>query len=250
MSDPIPGLVLAVVSGKGGVGKSTLAVNLAEAFADGGHSVALLDADFDQSSCGVLLNEEPAATLAAVDRGAVPLERAFHTTASGVTLLCGGTTRRADAPLGTLDRALDLAAQTHSVVLIDAPAGAGPTVQWALDRADAGVLVLVGEPAAVKGAYALVKTVWQAAPGYPFLALVNAADTDADATHTTERFADLTRQFLDAEPSPLGWVPYDAQVRASARDQVPAVRRSGALRSSMAGVAGRLAPLLPTPVAR
>ena len=241
------GLVLAVVSGKGGVGKSTLAVNLAESLAADGRSVALLDADLNQSSCGVLLNEEPAATLAAVDSGAVPLERAFHTTASGVTLLCGGTSRRRDVPLDTFDEALDQAARTHHIVLIDAPAGAGATVQWALDRADAGVLVLVGEPAAVKGAYALVKTVWQAAPEYPFLALVNAADTGTDAEQTTERFAHLTRQFLGTEPSPLGWVPYDAQIRTSARDQVPAVLRSGALRAALAGVTRRLAPFLPAP---
>ena len=245
-----PGLVLAVVSGKGGVGKSTLAVNLAETFAADGRAVALVDADGGQGSCAVLTNEEPAATVAAVAAGAVALDRAFHTTASGVTLVCGGASRDADALADALDLAVDRAAQTHDVVLIDAPAGIGPTVRWALDRADAGVLVLVGEPAAAKGAYALVKTVWQAVPDYPFLALVNAADTDADAARTADRFADLTRQFLGASPSPLGWVPFDAQVRTSARAQVPAVRRSGALRSSLAGVAVRLAPFLPAPAAR
>ena len=250
-----PGLVLAVVSGKGGVGKSTLAVNLAEALADAGRTVALLDADLGQGSCATLMNEDPPASVVAASRGATALERAFHPAASGVTLVHGGSAPQpADRPetlYDALDDALDAAARGHDVVLIDAPAGVGPTVLWALDRADAGVLVLVGEPAAVKGAYALVKTVWQSAPAYPFLGVVNAADTGADAEQTATRFAELTRQFLGRAPSTLGWVPYDAQVRAAARAQVPAVRRSSGLRAALDGLAQGLVPFLPAlPVGR
>ena len=243
------GLVLAVVSGKGGVGKSTLAVNLAEALADAGRSVALVDSDLCQSSCATLMNEEPPASVLAASTGAVALDRVFHPTASGVTLVHGGTIGPpcdgTEAFYDTLDRALDVAAERHDVVLIDAPAGVGPTVQWALGRADAGVLVLVGEPTAIKGAYALVKTVWQSDPGCPFLSVVNAADTEADAEQTAVRFADLTRQFVGQAPTQIGWVPYDAQARAAARSQVPAVRHSSGLRAALDGLADHLAPLLP-----
>ena len=253
-SPPPPGLVLAVVSGKGGVGKSTLAVNLAEALADAGRTVALLDADLGQGSCATLMNEDPSASVVAAARGATTTDRAFHPAASGVTLVHGGSAPRPDDRPETvyhaLDEALSEAAQRHDVVLVDAPAGVGPTVLWALDRADAGVLVLVGEPAAVKGAYALAKTVWLSDPAYPFLSVVNAADTAADAEQTAARFAELTRQFVGQAPSALGWVPYDAQVRAAARAQVPAVRRSAALRAALDGLAQGLVPFLPSlPVA-
>lgn len=244
-----PALVLAVVSGKGGTGKSTVAVNLAETLADAGRRVALVDADPCQSSCATLANEEPAVSLNAVARGAVALERAFHTTASGVTLVCGGTASPdgldADAITTAFDAALDALVGTHDVVLIDAPAGLDGAVRWALDRADAGLLVVVGEPTAVAGAYGLVKSVWQAVPEYPFFALANAADTDADAERTLERFAELTTQFVGRAPAPLGWIPYDAHVRRAARLQTPAVRLSPALRSSFGGLAERLTPLLP-----
>ena len=244
-----PGLVLSVVSGKGGVGKSTLAVNLAEALAVAGRTVALLDADLGQGSCATLMNEAPPATVAAASQGAVAPERAFHPAASGVTLVYGGSAPSPGQPreglYDALDRALDAAARSHDVVLIDAPAGMGPTVLWALERADAGVLVLVGEPTAIKGAYALAKTVWQSDPAYPFLSVVNAADTGAEAEQTATRFAELTRQFVGRAPSALGWVPYDAQIRAAARAQVPAVRRSSGLRAALAGLADGLAPLLP-----
>lgn len=245
-----PGLVVAVVSGKGGTGKSTLSVNLAETLTESGLAVALLDADLCQSSCATLMNEEPPASVLAVARGAVPADRVFHRTASGVTLVVGGAATRPDGvPPGlfdAFDRVLETAIQTHDVVLIDAPAGMEEPVRWALDRADAGLLVLVGEPTSVTGAYALAKTVWQTVPAYPFLTVVNAADTDADAAQTAERFAELTAQFLGQTPTALGWLPYDAHVRAAVRDQVPAVRRSAALRASFAELAAGLATLLPT----
>lgn len=244
-----PGLILAVVSGKGGVGKSTLAVNLAETLSNDGRRVALIDVDLCQSSCATLLNEEPSASVVAAASGAVALDRVPHTTQSGLTLIVGGSAARPDgvptAFYDQLDAALDQAACTHDVVLIDAPAGIDAPVRWALDRADAALLVLVGEPTSVTGAYTLAKTVWQTIPEYPFLSVVNAADTDADAAQTTERFAELTSQFLGRTPMPLGWIPYDAHVRAAARAQSPVVRKSAPLRSTFAGLAAELAPLLP-----
>ena len=249
---PTSALVLAVVSGKGGAGKSTVAVNLAEAFADAGHSVALVDADLGQGSCTTLFNETPSASVAAYACGAVPLDAVLHPTRQGVTLVAAGgaAPTSLDDPLyAALDEVLDVLAASHSVVLVDAPAGVGQTVCWALDRADAGLLVLVGEPTAVTGAYALVKTVCQTAPEYPFLAVVNAADTDTDAAQTVERFAELTTRFLGAAPVSLGWVPYSAHVRVGVRNQTPALRLSAALRTAFEGLVGSLAPLLPRPVA-
>ena len=250
MTDSTPqALVFAVVSGKGGAGKSTLAVNLAESLAGAGYRAALLDADLGQGSCSTLLNEAPAATATAFASGAVPLDGLLHATASGLTLVVGSTTEAPDAPdaplFGALDAVLAHLGQSHDVVIVDAPAGMGPAVRWALDRADAGVLVLVGEPTAITAAYALAKMVWQAAPDYPFLSVVNAADTDADAAQTAERFAALTTQFLGAAPTPLGWIPYDAHVRAAVHAQTPAARLSPALRGAFGGLVAGLAPLLP-----
>lgn len=247
-------LVLAVVSGKGGVGKSTVAVNLAGALLDAGRRVALLDADLGGGSCATLLNERPAASAVALAARAVAVTDLLHETSDGLTLIAGGTVAHPDGPseavYAALDAALDAASQTHDVVVVDAPAGLGGTVRWALDRADAGLLVLVGEPTAVTGAYTLAKTVWQSVPEYPLFSIVNAADTDAEAVQTTERFAELTTRFVGQAAMPLGWVPYDAHVRAAARAQRPAQSLSPSLRATFAGLAGALAPLIPEPVRR
>lgn len=253
MTDSPSALVLAVVSGKGGVGKSTVAVNLAETLATSGHAVALLDADVGQGSCATLLNEAPSATAVAVARGAVDVDRILHATDRGVTLVSGGAS---SSPEGVgpnlytaLDAALEAVSRTHAVVVIDAPAGTDGPVRWALDRADVGLLVLVGEPTAITGAYTLAKMVWQTVPDYPLLAVVNAADTAEDAADTAERFGEITRQFVGAVPTFVGWLPYCAHVRTAVRTQTPAIRLSQSLRASFGELAQAVAALLPTPAA-
>lgn len=228
-------LTLAVVSGKGGVGKSVVSANLAETFAASGRRVALVDADFGQSACPVLLNESPPATALDVATGRADPSDALHTTESGITLFQGvrtpGEADGHEAELyDALDIGLDALCGDHDVVLIDAPAGTGPAVRWALDRAGAGLLVLVGEPTAVADAYGLAKLVWSAEPGFPLGTVVNFADTESEAQSVAARFAAVTKPFLGSEPSYLGWVPYAVAVRRSVKCQRPAVREPGATR--------------------
>lgn len=243
--------VLAVVSGKGGVGKSTLAVNLAETFAAQGCAVALLDADLGTGSCATLMNETPAATAIASASGVVPVDRVLTVTASGVTLAAGGTlppdlTFEHVQP--ALDETLRELAATHDLVIVDAPAGLGAEVRWSLDRADAALLVLVGEPTSVKGAYTLAKMVWGAVPDYPLLSVVNAADTESEAQEAAARFSELTAQFLGHEPIPLGWVPYSPHVRAAVSQQTPAVRLSGSVRAAFTTLSTGLRELALLPI--
>src|SRR5690625_6704534 len=81
--------ILAVASGKGGVGKSVISVNLAETLARDGYRVALLDADMAQGACTVLMNEQPGPSLAGAAGRMVSIAAAFRATQSGVTLADG-----------------------------------------------------------------------------------------------------------------------------------------------------------------
>ena len=234
--------VLALASGKGGVGKSIVAANLAEALAREGRRVALIDADFGQSALPVLLNETPSVTvLDTVQTGADPTE-ALHETETGVTLV-----QAADHPSASgawhedlyaaLDGLIEHLSPTCDHVLIDTPAGTDGPVRWALDRADVGVLVLVGEPTAVADAYRLAKLLWTADPDYPLATVVNYAENEDDAEGIAERFGAITTRFLGTAPRFLGWVPYAHAIRHSVSTQTPVVRSPGPARDAFAALA-------------
>ncbi len=231
---------LAIVSGKGGVGKSVLAANLAETLAWAGHRVAVLDADLGQGAQAVLFNEGPSASIYDCVTKRAGAEACFHETASGVTLVEGASEpveEPTPALFDGLDEALMELRATHRFVLIDAPAGSDTTVRWALDRADFGLLVVVGEPTAIADAYRLAKTIWTLDPDYPLALVVNHADTAVEAESVAERFASITRQFTDRVPAYLGWVPFAPAIRQSVRAQTPAVRAHASVRPYFSALA-------------
>jgi len=236
--------VLTFASGKGGVGKSVVTANLAETLARDGHRVALVDADLGQSDAGVLLNEAPATTvLDAVQDAGRSLEDVPHETEAGVTLVqaAGRPARKAlDRPrdlYAALDALLGRLRTAHDYVLVDAAAGTDGPVQWALDRADLGVLVVVGEPTAVADAYRLAKQLWTADPDYPMGLVVNYAEDEDDARSVAERFKAVTTRFLGQAPKTLGWIPFSRAVRRSVSAQAPVVRSEGPVRDAFVELA-------------
>jgi flagellar biosynthesis protein FlhG len=238
--------VVAVASGKGGVGKSVIAANLADVLAIEGRRVALLDADLAQGACSILLNEQPSLSLADVSRGNGAFEDAFHDTITGVTLIEAAREivdipARHERIYEVLDLTVETLADTHDIVLIDCAAGSGDQVRWAFDRADTGLIVLVEEPTAIADAYRLVKYLWSTAPELPLLSVVNFADGEADAESVSDRFGAITERFTGLRPCPIGWVPFSRQVRTSVHNQSPVVRREGVLRDRFSAIASAIA---------
>lgn len=219
-----------------------MAVNLAETLAQNGHRVALVDGDFGQGACAILLNETPQYSVLDVALQVARPEQVQHATQSGITLIQGvaepgeadGRERRLYTALDDLIRRLRL---NHEYIIIDAPAGVDGPVRWALDRSDLGVLVLVGEPTAISDVYQLTKMIWQADPAYPMSAIVNFSDSEEEAKSVAERFNKITTHFLQHTPSYLGWVPFSAHVRRSVKEQHPAVRSAGVVRDAFKHIA-------------
>jgi flagellar biosynthesis protein FlhG len=234
---------IAFAGGKGGVGKSVVTVNLAEALARKGHSVALIDADLGQSDSHILLNEAPATTVLDTVHDGSSHQRALHETEAGISLVqAAARPHKRDRPGGdalyeAMDELLSHLRDEHDYILIDGPSGTRGPVRWSLDRADLGALVLVGEATAVADAYRLVKMLWTADPDYPLGVVVNYADDETDAHSIAERFDAITTRFLDQSPSMLGWVPFAQSVRQSVSNQTPITRTEGPVREAFTEIA-------------
>jgi flagellar biosynthesis protein FlhG len=232
-------IIISIVSGKGGVGKSVIAVNLAEVMAADGRAVALIDADLGQTACATLLNETPAMS---ADEAPKDRRACWHACASGVTLVQGsGEPVPHDAGRRLVLRALDLQIEAleevHDVILIDAPAGVEDVARWAMNRADLTALVLVDEPTSVADAYRLVKAAWQADPGRSVGTVVNFAETDAHGRDVWHRFGLITRRFTGNGSFYLGSVPFSTDVRRSVARQTPFAREHDGLAASLRAIA-------------
>lgn len=138
--------VLAVASGKGGVGKTTTTVNLGAALAADGYDVAVVDVDLGMANLAGLVGVDPQATLHDVLAGKAPLKAACYD-AYGTTVVPGSTVLEAfaDADARRLERVVRDLERDHQVVLLDAGAGLSHDIAAAIDAADGVLLVATAE---------------------------------------------------------------------------------------------------------
>jgi flagellar biosynthesis protein FlhG len=217
---------IAVTSGKGGVGKTNLAVNLAVCLARIGQRVCLLDADLGLANADVLCNLTPRLTLEHVVGGRCRLADAMLMAPGGFRLIPGacGVARLAD-----LDGAArgDLLEQFHALdrvadsLVIDTAAGLGANVLAFAAAAGRVLVVTTPEPTAMTDAYAMIKALSRHAPELRIDLVVNMAESTAESTSVHERMSRVARTFLDRGVDLAGWVPADPAVREAVRHRVP-----------------------------
>ncbi len=224
--------VLAVTSGKGGVGKTLLSVNLSLEIARTGRRCLLVDLDPGLANVDVHLRLRPAFSVLDVFSGKVEPEEAVLIGPHGLRIVPGGTPRdlREEdriallheplAPSRILEKLAPVSRDLDLIVL-DTGAGIGPWVRGALDLADLNLLVTQPDPASVTDAYALLKVAEGLRPGIRTGLVVNRVRNREEALLTATRLGKVSRRFLGAEPDFLGWFPDSPEVRRSIRNQHP-----------------------------
>ncbi|MGV6813991.1 MAG: AAA family ATPase [Phycisphaerales bacterium] len=226
--------VVAIASGKGGVGKTTTSVNLSIALAKHNRRAILLDADLGLANADVLCGLMPKARLesAVGDEASFTLEDLAIDAPGGFRLIPGsvgiGRVGELDETERSvlLDRLNDLH-QYNDVIMIDTSAGLGPSVTAFIDAADACLMVVTPEPTSIADAYALIKVlVSQQAENpqakLPTLALiVNQAinEKEAQAVHT--RISGVCDRFLGYQLPMIGYVRRDKKVIKAIKARTP-----------------------------
>lgn len=222
--------VLAVASGKGGVGKTNLTVNLAIALAREGKRVVVLDGDLGLANVDVVLGIAPRYTLHDVVTGQRRLGEVLVQAPGGIWVIPGGSGLEELADL-TEERRQHLIAQLAEldgrvdVLLVDTAAGVSREVSAFLEAAPEVLVVTTPEPTAITDAYALIKVAATAAARHGaspvFRLIVNQANDVGDATTVARKLRTVAKQFMDVELETLGYVPVDRSVGKATRAQVP-----------------------------
>lgn len=220
---------IAVTSGKGGVGKSNIAVNLAIRLTKMGRRVVLLDADLGTANIDVLCNLHPEATLAHVVAGRRTLADAVTEAPGGFRLVPGASGLAQMAALSEYDREslidqLQELEQDADVILIDTGAGVSPNVLSFATAADEVLVVTTPEPTAVTDAYAVIKTICRQHEEEPAVRLLVNMVRDGDEGQDVYRRVDaVCRKFLDLEIMYAGHMVLDPRVPLAVRHRTPFV---------------------------
>jgi len=223
-----PVRVIAVASGKGGVGKTTLTANLAVTLARRGTRVWVLDADLGLANLDLVYGIHPQHTLESVLRGERRLAEIVTDGPAGVRVVPAArgvaelTMLTAAQQLAILDE-VDALEGELDVLLIDVAPGISSNVLYFAAAASETLVVTTPEPTAIADAYGLVKVLATRWDRREFPVLVNMAETAADAEAAFARLARVTAQFLPVRLDYVGWVPFDDAVPRAVRAQAPIV---------------------------
>ena len=217
---------LAVASGKGGVGKSTVVANLAVALGQLGARVILFDGDLAQANLDLLLGVSSRWDLGHVLRGEKTLEQIVVEGPAGVRLVPAAS---GDRDLADLDdfrreglyRELSRLAQDADLLLLDTASGASRLTSQFARAATELVIVTTPEPTSYSDAYGLIKVLAAQGLGVTPSVLVNRAASVEEAEEVAHDLASLTRRFLNLNINSLGAIPDDPSVGQAIRRREP-----------------------------
>ena len=223
--------MLAVASGKGGVGKTWLSVTLAQALARSGRRVLLFDGDLGLANVDIQLGLQPDNDLGGVLDGAYTLKEAVIAHPSGgFDVIAGrsGTGSLANIPAGRLQQLMnDLAALApgYDRVILDLGAGLERTVRQLAAMARTSLIVATDEPTSLTDAYAFIKLAHLQNPKADLRIVVNMAASPAEGERTYATLLKACESFLKISPKLAGVIRRDAKVKDAIRHQTPILTR-------------------------
>jgi len=218
------GKVLAVTSGKGGVGKTFVSANLAAALAKRGHKVLVLDADLGLANLDVVLNLYPKITLHDVFTGKATLDEAILPAPGGFSVLLAGSgmveySRLTSEVRNEFLRVMNSLVPNYDVVILDTGAGISDVVLFAVSLASEVLMVATPEPTSLTDAYATIKVLVGQQQRQTVRVIINQATRPGSGAAITNQLQQVLDRFVVAglnQPIRLihmGDIPVDPEVR-------------------------------------
>jgi len=216
--------ITAITSGKGGVGKTFVAANLAAALARQGRRVLVLDADLGLANLDVVLNLFPKITLHDVFTGRATLAEAILPAPGGFSVLLAGSgmveySRMTPEVRDQLQKVIDEVAPKYDHVLLDTGAGISDVVLYTVSLANEVVVVATPEPTSMTDAYATIKVLATTQGRRAMQVLVNQARRPGEGRAVRQQLQTVVDRYVNPGlDSPvrldlLGELPSDPAVR-------------------------------------
>ncbi len=223
--------IIAVASGKGGVGKTWFSVTLTHALAKAGNKVLLFDGDLGLANVDVQLGLMPTKDMSAVVEGKMTLNRVISHYEEGGFDIIAGQSGAASLSAMPMEKVIEIRdglialAKDYDYIVIDLGAGVDRTVRLLSGAAGKAVVVTNEEPTALTDAYAFIKLTHAAGLAENIRVVVNQIPSKGEGDRIYNTLSKVCQNFLKIRPPLLGMIRQDKKVPDSIRHQVPILTR-------------------------
>lgn len=228
---------IAVVSGKGGVGKSNFSLNFSISLANRGYKVLLFDMDIGMGNLDILMGKSSELTIVDYLSGAFSLHDCMMDGPEGIKYIGGGSGLNKLVNLellSTLAEELDRAFEEFDFLIFDMGAGANEGSLKFLLSVHEIIVITTPEPTALMDAYAMMKYLHLLDPSLPFNLVVNRAHSTNEGIEALRRLSEVLKRFLNRESFSLGILPDDRSVQKAVSRQVPFLHFNPGSKASVA----------------
>lgn len=211
--------VIAITSGKGGVGKTNIVGNLAVAMTRNGKRVVIIDADVGLANIDIVFNLRPEYSIRHVVSGEKTLDQVMVKTRHGIGIVPGGSgfadlTRLNEGEKLTLLSEFETLADQTDIIFVDTGAGISSNVLYFNGASDECIVVATTEPTSITDAYALMKVMSQTYGTQYFKLIVNMVDAEKDAKRVYGSLSNALDKFLkNVVLEYIGYIPFDRQLQ-------------------------------------